>query len=181
MLMPPRLREFVFTVHVMSSVGWMGAVAAYIALDVATAASQDAQILRAAYLAMASITRYVIVPLAVAALVTGIVISLGTKWGLFRHYWVLISLVLTVIATTVLLIETQAINYFAAVAADPTSSGAELRALGSTLVHSVGGTIVLVVIMVLNVYKPQGMTRYGWRRQHQQRRQQPRRRVAPMP
>jgi uncharacterized membrane protein len=105
MVMPPRLRKFTFTVHVMSSVGWMGAVAAYIALDVATATSQDAQILRAAYLAMGSITRYVIVPLAVAALVTGIVISLGTKWGLFRHYWVLVSLVLTVIATGVLVVE----------------------------------------------------------------------------
>src|SRR5918999_6006487 len=90
--------------------------------------------------------------------------------GLFRHYWVLISLLLTIIATVVLLVETQTISYFADRAADPTTSGDDLSALGNTLVHSVGGIAVLFVILVLNVYKPQGMTRYGWRKQQEQRR-----------
>ncbi|HLL39083.1 MAG TPA: hypothetical protein VK357_05370 [Rubrobacteraceae bacterium] len=89
--------------------------------------------------------------------------SLGTKWGLFRHYWVLISFLLTLIATVVLLVETQTISCFVDIAADLTTSGDDLRALGNTLVHSVGGTVVLLVILVLNVYKPRGMTRYGWR------------------
>ncbi len=169
MTMPPRLRKFALAAHVASSVGWIGAVAGYIALDVTAATSQDAQTLRTAYLAMESIAWYVIVPLALASLLTGIVMSLGTKWGLFRHYWVLISLLLTIIATVVLLVETQTISYFAGIAADPTTSGADLRALGSTLVHSVGGTVVLLVILVLNVYKPRGMTRYGWRKQHERR------------
>ena len=48
-------------------------------------------------------------------------------------------------------------------------AGDDLHALGSTLVHSVGGTVVLLVILVLNVYKPRGMTRYGWRKQEEQR------------
>ena len=81
--------------------------------------------------------------------------------GLFRHYWVLISLLLTIIATVGLLVETQTISYFADRAADPTKSGDDLRTLGNTLVHSVGSTVVLLVILVLNVYKPRGMTRYG--------------------
>jgi uncharacterized membrane protein len=114
---------------------------------------------------MELIASNVIVPLAIASLVTGLVMSLGTKWGLFRHYWVLISLVLTVIATVVLLIETQTIGHHAVVAADPATSAEELRALQSTLVHSVGGTLVLVVILVLNIYKPRGMTSYGWHKQ----------------
>jgi len=67
-------------------------------------------------------------------------------------------------------VETQTIGYFANIAADPTTSGDDLRSLGSTLVHSVGGTVVLIVILVLNVYKPRGMTRYGWRKQQEQRR-----------
>jgi hypothetical protein len=165
MSMTPRLRKFALAAHITVSAGWIGAVAAYIALDVAAATSQDAQTLRAAYLAMESIARSVIVPLAFAALLTGLVMSLGTKWGLFRHYWVLISLLLTIIATLVLLSETQTISYFADIAADPTTSSGDLRALGSTLVHSIGGTVVLLVILVLNVYKPQGMTRYGQRKQ----------------
>jgi hypothetical protein len=68
-----------------------------------------------------------------------------------------------------LVAETQTISYFAVTAADPTTSSDDLRVLGSTLVHSVGGTVVLLVILVLNVYKPRGMTRYGWRKQQKQR------------
>ena len=52
----------------------------------------------------------------------------------------------------------------------PTKPSDDLRALGSTLVHSVGGTVVLLVILVLNVCKPRGMTRYGWRKQQEERR-----------
>jgi hypothetical protein len=167
MIMPPRLRKFALAAHITLAVGWIGAVASYIALDVAAAISQDAQTLRAAYLAMEVMAWYVIVPLALASLLSGLVKSVGTKWGLFRHYWVLISLLLTIIATVVLLVETQTISYFADRAADPTTSSDDLRALGNTLVHSVGGTVVLLVILVLNVYKPRGMTQYVWRKQEQ--------------
>lgn len=125
--------------------------------------------LRAAYLAMELIASWAIVPLALASLLTGLVQSLGTPWGLFRHYWVLISLLLTIFATLVLLSETQQISRLAAIAADPTTPGDELRALPSTLVHSVGGTLVLLLITVLNVYKPRGLTPYGWRKQREER------------
>jgi uncharacterized membrane protein len=97
------------------------------------------------------------------------VISLGTKWGLFRHYWVLISLALTIIATAVLLSETRTIRSYARIARDPAVSVEQLGTLGSTLVHSIGGTIVLIVILVLNIYKPRGLTSYGWRKQQQER------------
>jgi hypothetical protein len=170
MIMTPRLRKFALAVHIALAVGWIGAVAGYIALDVAAATTQDAQTLRAAYIGMELIAWYVIVPLALASLLSGLLMSVGTKWGLFRHYWVLISLLLTIVATVVLLVETQTISYFAAMAANPTTSGDDLRALGSTLVHSVGGAVVLFVILVLNVYKPRGMTRYGWRKQQQEQR-----------
>ena len=167
--MPPVLRKFVLALHLTVSVGWVGAVAAYVPFDVATVTSRDAQTLRAAYLAMELIARSVIVPLALASLLTGLVVSLGTKWGLFRYYWVLISLVLTTLATAVLLAETRTITFLAEMAADPAMSGDRLRALPSTLGHSLGGTAVLLVVLVLNVYKPQGMTRYGWRKEEQRR------------
>ncbi|MGH2401032.1 MAG: DUF2269 domain-containing protein [bacterium] len=171
MTMSSGFRKFALAVHLTFSIGWIGAIAAYLALDVATAASRNAQTLRSAYLGMELIARNVIVPLAFASLLTGLVMSLGTKWGLFRHYWVVISLVMTIIATAVLLVETRTISHLAGIAADPTTSAEELRVLGSTLVHSVGGAVVLVVILVLNLYKPQGMTRYGWRRQQRERTQ----------
>ncbi|MCA1702943.1 MAG: DUF2269 domain-containing protein [Actinobacteria bacterium] len=170
MTMPPGLRKFALALHIIVSVGWVGAVAAYIALDVTTAIGRDVQMLRAAYVGMGLIAGSVIVPLAVASLVTGLVVSIGTKWGLFRHYWVVVSLVLTVFASAVLIVETRTINALAAVAADPAASAQDLHALGSTLPHSVGGTLVLVAVLVLNVYKPAGLTPYGWRRQQEERR-----------
>jgi hypothetical protein len=181
MIMPPWLRKFTLAVHLTVSVGWIGAVAGYLALDVATVTSQRAHVLRAAYIGMDLIARNAIVPLAFAALITGIVMSVGTKWGLFRHYWVLISLLLTVIATVVLLVETQTVSRLADIAAAPTTSTDDLRALPSTLVHSVGGTLVLLVILVLNIYKPRGVTRYGWRKQQQQRSQREQRTAVAHP
>jgi hypothetical protein len=169
MTMPPGLRKFALTVHITFSIGWIGAVAAYLALDVTAATSQEAQTLRSAYVAMDLTASFVIVPLALSTLLTGLVMSLGTAWSLFRHYWTLISLLLTTFATSVLLVETRTIGYYADIAADPTTSSAELRALGSTLVHSVGGMLVLLVNMWLNVYKPRGLTPYGWRKQHEER------------
>lgn len=172
-MMKPGLRKFMLAVHLTVSVGWIGAVAAYMVLDVAVATSQDVQALRAAYLAMDLVTTWAIVPLAFSSLLTGLVMSLGTKWGLFRHYWTLISLILTVFATIVLLVETQTIRHYATIAAAPTTSNDDLRALGSTLLHSVGGMGVLLTIMWLNLYKPRGLTPYGWRKQLEERTESP--------
>ena len=168
MRLSPPLRKAALALHLAVSVGWIGAVAAYLALDVATATSADPATLRAAYFGMGVVAGSVIVPLAVAALGTSVVVSLGTKWGLVRHWWVLTSLGLTVLATVVLLLETGTIASYAAVAADPAASDTQLRGLGSTLVHSIGGSLVLLVVLVLNVYKPAGLTPYGWRRQQEE-------------
>jgi hypothetical protein len=86
MIMTPGLRKFALTAHVTSSAGWLGAVTAFLALAVAGLTSQDAQLVRAAYLAMELTGWFVIVPFGIATLVTGLVQAVGTPWGLFRHY-----------------------------------------------------------------------------------------------
>jgi hypothetical protein len=169
MTMRPALRKFALATHLTCSVGWIGAVFAYLALDVTVATSQDPALVRAAWIGMGRVAAWAIVPLAFASLLTGLVMALGTKWGLFRHWWVLISFLLTVVATLVLLSESRVISGSAAIAADGTTSNEQLLALPTTLPHSLGGLTVLLVIQVLNVYKPQGMTRYGWRKQREER------------
>ena len=169
MTLSPAMRNLALAVHLTASVGWMGAIAAYLSLDLAAATSQDPQTLRAAYIGMGAIAGTVIVPLAIGSALTGIVVSVGTKWGLVRHWWVTISLAVTIIATAILLIETGTIAAYASVAADPDASTLEVRSLGNTLVHSVGGALVLLGILVLNIYKPRGMTPYGWRKQQEER------------
>lgn len=164
------LRKVVLTSHITASVGWIGAVAAFIVLDLATVTSEAEATLRASYVAMDLVTRWAIVPLAFASFVTGIAISLGTKWGLFRHWWVIVTLVLTIVATLVLLVQLPIIASRADAAADPATTVAEVQGLGNLLLHSIGGTVVLLAITALNVYKPTGVTRYGWRKQQQEAR-----------
>ncbi len=164
--MAPRLRKFALTAHVTSSVGLLGAIAAFLLLAGAGLTSQDTKIVRAAYLAMELIARLVIVPLAFASLLSGIIQSLGTPWGLFRHYWVLVKLLLTAFATSVLLSKMALISYVSRVAAATTLSRADLHAARIELVvHAAGGLLVLLVPALLSVYKPPGLTRYGWQKQ----------------
>ncbi len=167
MTMAPGLRKFALTVHLTASVGWLGAVVAYLALGVAAVTSQDAPTVRAAWIAMEVTGWFAIVPLALASLLTGLVMSLGTPWGLFRHYWVLLTLVLTILATGVLLLHMPTVSALADVAR--AADGAALAGLGGDLFHAGGGLLVLLVITVLNVYKPRGLTPYGWRKQQEQR------------
>lgn len=168
--MTPRFRKVVLTAHVTFSVGWLGAVATFLALAVAGLSSQDAQMVRAAYLAMALTGWFVIVPLSLASLLSGLIQSLGTMWGLFRHYWVLIKLLMTVLASIVLLAHMRPISYMAALVAEKALSGDELRGLRIQLVADAGAALlVLLVATTLSVYKPRGVTRYGRRKQHEQR------------
>ena len=163
MILRPGARKFTLAAHLTVAVGWIGAVLAYLALGVAAVTADDADTVRGAWSAMELTGWFVIVPLAVASLVTGVVMAVGTKWGLLRHYWVVISLVLTLVATLVLLFHMPSVS--ATADAARVAEGAELEALGGDLLHPGLGLVVLLVIQVLNVYKPQGLTPYGWRRQ----------------
>jgi hypothetical protein len=163
--LPSVIRKAVLTAHVVSSVGWLGAVVAYLALDLAAVTSTDPELARAAFVAMELVVVSAVVPLALTSLVVGVVNALGTSWGLFRHWWVAVKLLLTSVATVVLLLQVPGIRTMA----DAARSGAEPSDLRGTLAHSIGGLLVLVIITVLSTYKPRGLTRYGWRRQQAER------------
>jgi hypothetical protein len=164
MTMTPPIRKLALTAHVTASVGWLGALAVFLVHAVASLISQDEQMVRAASLAMGLTAWFVILPLSLASLTTGLVQALGTAWGLFRHYWVLFKLLLTAIATIVLLLKLAPFSYLAAVASGATFSSTDLTGLRTSLmVHAAGGLLVLLAAAALAVYKPAGMTRYGVR------------------
>jgi len=172
--MTPSLRKLLLTAHITFSVGWIGAVAAFLALAIAGLTSQDAHMVRAAYPAMELAARFVIVPLAFASLLSGVIQSLGTPWGLFRHYWVLVKLLLTIFATIVLLKKMPLIGYAARQAAETPLPSAALRMAAIPLiVHAAGGILVLLVVTILSVYKPWGLTSYGLRKQQARRYESP--------
>lgn len=163
MTLPPRLRKLVLTAHVTTTVGWLGAVVAFQAIALVGMTSRDPQTVRGAYLVMEPAAWFVLVPLALASLLTGVVQSLGTTWGLLRHYWVLFKLAITAFATLVLLIYMQTFRVMAAAAADPTVDLGTVRN-DSPALHASLALVLLLLATVLAVYKPRGMTRYGRRR-----------------
>ena len=166
MILASAPRKFLLTLHVMSSLGWAGAVAVVVVLDIAVLTGADPQLGRLLWLALQAAVWTLLVPLAFASLLTGVLLALGTVWGLFRHYWVLFKLVLTLFATVVLVLYSQTISTVAGMAVDPAMSG---MAFPSALLHTGGGLVVLLLTTILAIYKPRGMTRYGQRTQHRQR------------
>lgn len=165
MTMTPGLRKFALTTHVTSSVGWLGAVASFLALAIAGVASEDALTVRASYLTMHTVTWFVIVPFCLASLATGVTQALGTSWGLFRHYWVVTKLLLTGIATIILLVHTQPIGDVAAFAAQSSLSSGDLRDVRLRLIGDAAAALfVLFTTTTLSIYKPWGLTPYGLRK-----------------
>ena len=158
----PALRRFTFTTHVTSSVGWIGAVFVFLALAAIGLTSQDERTVRGAYLVMAPAAWFVLVPLAHASLLSGIAVSLGTPWGLFRHYWVVVKLGITLFSTVILMIYMGTFRQMAGVAADPVVELGLVRN-PSPMIHAILALILLLMATVLGVYKPFGTTPYGSR------------------
>lgn len=164
MTMSPAVRKLALTAHVTTSVGWLGALAVFLAHAVAGLGTEDIQTVRATSLAMGLTAWFVILPLSIASLVTGFVQAIGTAWGLVRHYWILFKLVLTVVATVVLLLKLGPISQLAAAAREVAFIGSDLVGLRTSLmIHAAGGMLVLLVVATLAIFKPRGMTRYGRR------------------
>jgi len=170
------LRKLVLTAHITFSVGWIGAVAAFLVLSIVGFTNRDTEVVRGAYISMNLICLYMIVPLSLAALTTGLIQSLATQWGLFRHYWVVVKLLLTILCIAILLMHqftamAEAVKLVSGAAAR-TLPRSELGELGFVLVRASGlGILVLLVVTILSVYKPWGLTAYG-RRKWQERRYQ---------
>jgi uncharacterized membrane protein len=164
MAMNPRLRRLALTTHVTCSVGWIGAVVVFLALASLGLTSEEPQTVRGVYVVMEHAAWLTLVPFAAASFLTGLLMSLGTTWGLFRHYWVIFKLAITAFATVVLLIYMQTFRQMAALAAD-TATELETIRNPSPLVHAVLALVILLIATVLAIYKPQAMTPYGRRKQ----------------
>ena len=164
MAFAPALRKFTYTTHVTTSVGWIGAVLVFLAIAAIGLSSPDERTVRGAYLVMAPAAWFVLVPLAHASLLSGLMLSLGTAWGLFRHYWVVLKLVITAFSTVILLIYMGTFRQMAGVAADPVVELGLVRS-PSPMLHAVLALVLLLTATVLAIYKPFGTTPYGTRQQ----------------
>lgn len=170
MAMSPLGRKLALVAHVGSSVGWLGAVVASLVLAVVALASTDGQVVRAVYLILEPLGWYTLIPFSLAALLTGLIQSLGTSWGLLRHYWVLAKLLMNLFATGILLLYMQTLTFLADTARTTSATdGMDALRNPSPVVHAVAAVALLLVALVLSVHKPRGLTSYGQRKQSQQR------------
>lgn len=170
MVMTPGIRKLALTAHVTASVGWLRAVASFLALAIAGLTNHNAQMVRSSYLAMELTGWYVIVPLSLASVLTGLIQSLGTTWGLFRHYWVLIKFLMSIPATVLLLLHMRPIERLAGVAAEATLFSPSLAPMRiQVLADAAAALLLLLVAVTLSVYKPRGLTRYGRRKLREER------------
>lgn len=164
--LPRGARKALLVAHVVTSVGWLGAVVAFLSLAVVAVATASPPTARALYVAMDVLGVAALVPLSLASFATGLVQSLGGAWGLLRHWWVVVKLGISVLATGVLLLYVPTLQLLGDVAASASlSDDRGLLPSTSPVLHSAGALLVLLFAAVLSVYKPRGLTRYGWRKQ----------------
>lgn len=159
--MTPRARVALLSLHLLVSVGWIGGVLCYLALGVVAVVTSEPATVLAMWVGMEVLGWWVLVPQAVLALATGVLLSLLTRWGLLQHYWVVVALVLTTLCAVVLVVHMVSVS--ATVEVARTAGAAHLMRLGGDLAHPAVGLVLLVLVLVLNVSKPRGLTRRGWR------------------
>jgi hypothetical protein len=166
------LRKAVLTSHVVVALGWLGAAAAVLALAVAGLATTDVAVASGAYLGTEVIWRFVIIPLSLGALLTGLVQAFGTEWGLLRHSWVLAKFVITVGAVLLLLLHTNSLlPALARAAIDGSATVVDSHAHGHggmpprihLVVAAAGTLLLLIATTALAIYKPWGRTPFGRR------------------
>ncbi|MGC5225075.1 DUF2269 domain-containing protein [Micromonospora sp. DT81.3] len=166
MILASSWRKVLLTSHVTSSVGWFGAVLAFLAVAIIGLSSSDAFTIRAAIVALAWVGWYVIVPLAAAATFTGLLQGLLTPWGLWRHYWVIAKTAITVAAMALLVLHMQPITAAAGLASRDERALSRLEGVREQfVVQASAAAVALVIVIVLSVYKPKGLTAHGRRRQ----------------
>ena len=162
MRFPQSIRKFILLVHILTSVGWIGAVAVFLALALTGLNNPMPQTARALYIAMDPITTCIIVPFAIASLTTGLIISLGTRWGLFRHYWVFFKFLINTLSLPILFLHISIIHRVAAAAKSSPFLPTDLHQDRLQLVAASAASLAsLLIATFLSVYKPRGLTPFG--------------------
>ena len=156
----PRRRRIWLTLHVGFSVGWLGVALTMTALALIGSTADSHPMRHGAYEILHVIDLAVAIPSMALSIITGLVVSLGTKWGLVRHWWVIvkfsISVSIPLVAGTV---ESTLADELAHRTVDPAGQPATT---GIALVACLGAfTAALWIATILSVTKPWGRTRWA--------------------
>ncbi|GID95073.1 hypothetical protein Adi01nite_44850 [Amorphoplanes digitatis] len=151
MVLPPRWRKFVLTVHVITAVGWLGVDLVLLTFGIAGLAGADPEIV---YPAQSMIGRLLFTPLSVLVWLVGVANAVLTPWRLFRHWWVLVKLVLT----TVMLCLVLFLLYPGLVEAGDLAGALPRPDRINMVVAPTVSSSLLIFATVISTYKPWGRT-----------------------
>ncbi|HET6398403.1 MAG TPA: hypothetical protein VFH47_02485 [Candidatus Thermoplasmatota archaeon] len=155
-------RRTALSLHVAVSVGWLGAVLALLSLAAAAVSTHDPVRLHALYLSLDLGTRWAALPLCVAALLTGLLQSWITPWGVLRHWWVVAKLTITVLAGVLLLAHLPVLAALASASPEALLEDPTLRRSRVQMVLAPGAaSLALGAATALSVFKPRGLTPRG--------------------
>jgi hypothetical protein len=158
----PPVCRLLLTAHIVVSGVWLGVAVAKLTLALVALTAGEQGVSDTLYSSM-MVVYLAFPPTAVATLVTGVLLSLGTKWGLLRYYWVAPKLALSigVIVTGIALADRlvqEAISTPGGEAVDGTMTEIVLSPATLLISLSVAHVLTLGVATVLSVYKPWGRT-----------------------
>jgi len=140
------LRRTILTAHIVASVGLLGDTAAVLLVNLRAASTDDPAVAAASYDLLSTFSAVFGIPLSLAALITGVTLGMGTKWGVLRHGWVTLKLaaILSVILVGAFVIGpgTEAMRTGA--------GGAETR----LIVASAYDVLILTLATTLSVFRP---------------------------
>jgi hypothetical protein len=154
----PRLRKAALVLHIVSGIGWMGADIVLFILLITGLTTDDGALAAACYRAVAVFVPLAVPALSLTMLATGLLLGWGTKWGILRHWWVVVKLALAVVMVVLVFVSLlPGVNDLTN--ADTTMSASAVRdGLGSApeqmLYPPVVSFLMLATAAVLSVYKP---------------------------
>jgi hypothetical protein len=144
--------------HIAFSAGWLGLSLALLTLAVTAATTRQPGTVASSYRSMEVFTDWLILPLSLTTLTTGLVLSLGTPWGLLHHRWVLTKFWLTLAAATA---SAFAFRPEVSAAAARVSSGQPVGSALDLLLPPAVSLTTYVFLTAVSVLKPWGLTRRG--------------------
>jgi hypothetical protein len=163
----PSQYKLLLAAHIIVSVGWLGVVFARLVLGLAALRTSAPDIFAALYVSI-GVLNVAFPPLAVGTIVSGVLLSLGTRWGLLQHYWVVTKLVLAVgVIVTALQLADRLVRQSLAAPSGPAAAAGPILGFASapTLVISLAVVHLLMLgaATVISVYKPWGKTWFARR------------------
>lgn len=154
----PSLYKLYLASHIIVSVGWLGTAYTKFFLELAAIMAESADVSKALLVAIEKL--HVAFPImAIATIVTGVLLSLGTKWGILKHYWVAVKLVLTIgVISTAIQLDDRFVRQSIS-----SLSGQKMTPMIPLICLTAAHMLMLGAATVISVYKPWGKTWFGRR------------------